>query len=300
MLRWRLIIGTVLVALLLGLCWLDVNARNPGFYLLFLGLVLCLLSVDELIAMFRAIGHDPHSGAIRVGALATFCAACLPTIRPLSWDFDPLVGVACGMAIGLAVNIVAEMVRYTSPGKTINNLALGSFAIVYLGGLLGFFVQLRLLPVAGDVARGGMLALFSMIAVVKFTDIGAYFAGRKWGRHKMAPVISPGKTWEGAAGGLVLGVVMAMFVLGPFARMMGVPSERGWLPWLGGAIAYGLVVSAAGMVGDLAESLLKRDTGLKDSSTWLPGFGGVLDLLDSLLLAAPVAYFLWIGGIVGV
>ncbi len=299
MLRWRLIIGTGLVALLLGLCWLDVHARNPGYYLLFLGLVLCLLSVEELIAMFRAAGHDPHPGAIRVGALATFWAACMPTMQPLKWNFDPLTGVACGMAIGLAINILFEMYRYVAPGKTINNLALGSFAIVYIGGLLGFFVQLRLLPVGGDVAHGGMLALFSMIAVVKFTDIGAYFAGKKWGRHKMAPVISPGKTWEGAAGGLTLGVVMAIFTLGPLARMAGLSTERDWLPWLGGAVVYGVVVSVAGMIGDLAESLLKRDAGMKDSSTWLPGFGGVLDLLDSLLLAAPVAYFLWISGIVG-
>ncbi len=298
-LRWRLIIGTVLVALLLGLCWLDVHATRPGTYLFLLGFVLCLLAVEELVAMFRAIGHEPQASAIRFGALATYWAACAPIIRPQDWPYAPLAGLACGMAVGFAINVIVEIFRYRAPGQSLNNLALGSFAIVYIGGMLGFFVQLRMLSVGGDVVRGGMLALFSMIAVVKFTDIGAYFVGRQWGRHKMAPVISPGKTWEGAAGGLALGVVLALFTLGPLARMMGVPSERGWLAWLGGAILYGLIVSATGMIGDLAESLLKRDANVKDSSTWLPGFGGVLDLLDSLLFAAPVAYFLWISGVVG-
>jgi phosphatidate cytidylyltransferase len=192
------------------------------------------------------------------------------------------------------------MFRYLAPGKTINQFAISSFAVLYIGGLLGFLVQLRLLPINGDRFQGGMLALFSMIAVVKFTDIGAYFAGKKWGTHKMAPTISPGKTWEGAAGGITLGVAMALFTLGPLARMLGLPSERAWGVWLGGAIAYGLIVSITGMIGDLAESLLKRDAGMKDSSTWLPGFGGVLDLVDSLLLAAPVAYVLWVSGIVGI
>ena len=302
MLRWRLIIGTALVALLLGLCWLDAHSTRPGVYLFPLALLLCALATDELLLMFRAGGHDPHKWATQAATLVTLLTACIPIAWPNTVKNSPVGSLGClalGLVAGLAINIKTELFRYASPGKTINRLAMGSFAVLYIGGLLGFLVQLRLLPIKGDLAYGGMLALFSMIAIVKFTDIGAYFGGRKWGRHKMAPVISPGKTWEGAASGLTLGVVVALFTLGPLARMMGVPSERSWFVWLAGAIAYGLIVSAAGMIGDLAESLLKRDAGVKDSSTWLPGFGGVLDLLDSLLFAAPVAYLLWISGIVG-
>jgi phosphatidate cytidylyltransferase len=282
-LRRRLIIGTALVALLLGLFWLDVRAAQPGVYFLFLGIVISALAVEELLAMFRAVGHQPHAWAVRVGTLATFVISCAPIIRPQTWSFDPLIGMVWGMVIGLAINIVVEIYSFVASGKSINNLATAAFAMLYLGGLLSFFVQLRLLPIGGDVARGGMLALFSMIAIVKFTDIGAYFGGRKWGRHKMAPIISPGKTWEGAACGLVVGILAGFVMLGPVRS----------------ALVYGMVVSAAGMIGDLAESLLKRDAGMKDSSTWLPGFGGVLDLMDSLLFAAPVAYALWISGIVG-
>lgn len=288
--------------LLLGLCWLDVQGPRPGIYLFPLAVVLCVLATEELLAMYRAVGHEPHRLTTHVATLVTLTGAALP----LSWPDDvgnTTVGrLGClGLAIaaGFFVNVLAEMGRYTAPGKTITQLALATFAVCYVGGLLGFLVQLRLLPIGGERFHGGMLAFFSMIAVVKFTDIGAYFGGKKWGKHKMAPVISPGKTWEGAASGLVLGTALALIMLGPFARLVGLPSERAWLPWLGGAIAYGVGVSIAGMIGDLTESLLKRDAGIKDSSTWLPGFGGVLDLLDSLLLAAPVAYLLWILGVVG-
>jgi phosphatidate cytidylyltransferase len=298
-LRWRLIIGTALVALLLGLFWLDVRAAQPGVYFLFLGIVISALAVEELLAMFRAVGHQPHAWAVRVGTLATFVISCAPIIRPQTWSFDPLIGMVWGMVIGLAINIVVEIYSFVASGKSINNLATAAFAMLYLGGLLSFFVQLRLLPIGGDVARGGMLALFSMIAIVKFTDIGAYFGGRKWGRHKMAPIISPGKTWEGAACGLVVGILAGFVMLGPVRSALDVQFASGRLQWFIGALVYGMVVSAAGMIGDLAESLLKRDAGMKDSSTWLPGFGGVLDLMDSLLFAAPVAYALWISGIVG-
>jgi phosphatidate cytidylyltransferase len=301
LLRWRLIIGTVLVAVLLGLCWLDAHAIHQGVWLFPLAVVICVLATDELLAMFRAVGHEPHKWATHSGALLALAGASAPIAWPGLVDDTALGGLGflmLGIVAGLVINILVELWRYVAPGKAITQLALSTFAVIYIGGLLGFLVQLRLLNIGGDVSRGGMLALFSMIATVKFTDIGAYFAGHRFGKHKMAPVVSPGKTWEGAAGGLVLGTLAAMLTLGPFARSLGVPSERDWLPWLGGAILYGVIVSASGMIGDLAESLLKRDAGVKDSSTWLPGFGGVLDLLDSLLLAAPVAYVLWISGIV--
>jgi phosphatidate cytidylyltransferase len=299
-LRWRLIIGTVLVALLLGLCWLDVRADYPGVYLFPLAVVLCVLGADELIAMFRAVGHDPHKGATISATLVAMLGACIP----IAWPEDSIPGdamafLALGLAAGLVVVLVTELVRYTAPGKSINQLAMSSFAVLYLGGMLGFLVQLRLLPLGNNLAGGGMLALFSMIAIVKFTDIGAYFGGRQWGKHKMAPVISPGKTWEGAACGLAVGTLAGFIVLGPVRSSLGVQLDPGRLPWFVGVLIYGIVVSAAGIIGDLAESLLKRDAGVKDSSTWLPGFGGVLDLIDSLLLAAPVAYALWISGIVG-
>lgn len=302
LLRWRLIIGTVLVGVLLGLCWLDTHAQRPGMYLFPLAILLCVLGTSELLRLFRAAGHEPQSWAVQGGTLLAVLGACVPIV----WQELSIVSpvgqlgfLAGGLVAGLVVNIVAEMLRYRQPGKSIVHIALASFAALYLGGQLGFLVLLRLLPVGGEVSRGGMLALLSLIAVVKFTDIGAYFVGRAWGQHKMAPILSPGKTWEGAAGGLLLAVASSLFCLGPLARMVDLASDREWLAWLAGAVGYGVVVGLAGMLGDLAESLLKRDAGVKDSSDWLPGFGGVLDLMDSLLIAAPLAYLWWVSGWVG-
>jgi phosphatidate cytidylyltransferase len=126
-------------------------------------------------------------------------------------------------------------------------------------------------------------------------DTGAYTLGRLMGRHKMAPRLSPGKTWEGAAGAALFAVFGSWAVFNLIGRMLN--SHRAPLEswrW----IVFGLVVGIAGLLGDLAESLLKRDAGRKDSSPWMPGFGGMLDLLDSILFAAPVAYLCWATGLV--
>jgi len=272
-----------------------------------LAVVLCLLATQEMLGLFRKLGHEPLAPTTYVGTLLPLLGACAPIAWiPIVWEGAPsdcpvgrLGWLACGLAAGLIVALLGEMRRYQQPGSSITNLALAAFSILYVGGLMGFLVQLRLLDIGSGVSRGGLLAMMSAVVVVKSADIGAYTAGRLWGSHKMAPVISPGKTWEGVLGGLVLAVIGALLTLGPLARSLGCESSASWLRWFSGAVAYGLVVSGAGILGDLAESLLKRDAGVKDSSSWLPGFGGVLDLLDSLLVAAPVAYLFWVSGLVG-
>jgi len=267
-----------------------------------LAVVLCLLATQEMLGLYRKLGRDPVGWTIYLGTMLPLLGAC----APIAWKQYPsdcpvgrLGWLACGLAAGMIVIVVGEMRRYRQPGHTIVNLALAALAILYVGGLMGFLVQLRLLDIGVGVSRGGLLAMMSAIVVVKAADIGAYAAGHLWGKHKMAPVISPGKTWEGVVGGLTLAVLGSLLTLGPLARGLGAASDASWPTWLFGAVAYGLVVSGAGILGDLAESVLKRDAGVKDSSSWLPGFGGVLDLLDSLLVAAPVAYFFWVTGWVG-
>jgi phosphatidate cytidylyltransferase len=120
------------------------------------------------------------------------------------------------------------------------------------------------------------------IFVPKGCDIGAYFTGRLLGRHHMTPLLSPKKTWEGAAGGMVASVAIAIGInrLGPVLPL-----------GLAGEIGFGATVGAAGMLGDLAESLIKRDCQKKDASQAVPGFGGMLDVVDSVVFAAPVAYW---------
>ena len=186
------------------------------------------------------------------------------------------------IAAGVLIAFVGEMLRFKLPGGHLINLTGAVFAIVYVGLLGSFLVMLRI--------AYGVPAVVSMIAVAKLCDVGAYTVGRLIGRHKMAPSLSPGKTIEGAVGGIafaILGAWLSVAVLFPLAT--GEPSQTTWV----GVVVYGLAVGLAGMLGDLAESLIKRDVMRKDSGTNVPGFGGFLDIYDSLLLAAPVAFGLW-------
>lgn len=177
----------------------------------------------------------------------------------------------------LALLMIGSFVWYLADSERKNvvaNISATILGVAYTG-LMGAHVTLmRDLP-------AGPAVTISFIGLVAFYDIGAYAAGSFFGKHKIAPAISPGKTWEGAAGAtlLVMGTALA---LGPFVGR--------WT--LGSAAVFGLAVCVLAPLGDLAESLLKRDLGVKDFGTLLPGHGGMLDRIDALLLTAPAAYWI--------
>jgi phosphatidate cytidylyltransferase len=157
----------------------------------------------------------------------------------------------------------------------VNRIALSVLTVCYLGLLPSFLLQLRWLP-------AGTEALALVFFVPKIGDSAAYFTGRLFGRHPMTPILSPKKTWEGAAGHLI-GAALGGWAL----NLLGPVVPGGVI----GALAFGFALGLAGMLGDLAESLIKRDCQQKDASRIMPGFGGVLDVVDSILFAAPVAYW---------
>jgi len=293
MLRWRILLSVVFIAALVGLCWLDWRAARPGMVLLPLAIVAAMLAAGELLAMFRNRGQEPLAWVVYGGTLVTLLAAAVPGLWPTMAAGAAVRGVdwlAIGLAVSLLVAFVGELRRYDGAGRATANLSLAVFAVLYVGGLIGFLVQLRL--VGAEDGRRGMFALLSLIAIVKMSDVGQYTAGRTFGKHKLAPTVSPGKTWEGVVGGVLFAFVAAWLMLTYAAPAMlggGQTSDVS----LARLATYVTALVAAGIVGDLAESLLKRDAGVKDSSTWMPGFGGVLDLLDSLMGAAPVAYLFW-------
>lgn len=294
MLRWRLILGAVFIGGLAALFRLDWRADRPGLYLLPLALVAAMVATSELLTIFRKGGHEPLGLAVYIGVLLALVASAVPKLWPDVADGSRIFGVgwiAIGLAIGLLLVIASELSRYESGGRATVNLAVSSFAIAYVGGSFGFLIQLRLL----GGGRLGMFALLSMITIVKSSDIGQYVVGRLIGKHKLAPAVSPGKTWEGAFGG-VLFALLAAWLLATYAApaMFGEGAAESF--GIRSVALYAIALMASGLVGDLAESLLKRDAGVKDSSNWMPGFGGVLDLLDSLLVAAPVAYLFWAMG----
>jgi len=171
------------------------------------------------------------------------------------------------------------------------------FGVLYTGGMLSFGYAIRYhayviesvrVPLGGLAVSAGGLLLLLPILLTWASDIGAFFIGRAFGKRKLMPSVSPGKTVAGAVGGLgatiVVGWLYARFVLTPTTQLAFVR---------GGIIAFAALVSVAAQIGDLAESLLKREAGMKDSSHIIPGHGGVLDRFDSLLFVLPVAYVLF-------
>ena len=290
MLSWRIALGVTFTAILIGLCWLDAHAGQPGTYLLPLALLVAVAASQEVLGLLAAGALPAMPKLVYLGNATIVLASGLamaPDRLPawLAAD-ESLIWPVAALTLVVAVSFLVEMIRYQQPGGIVTRLAFTWFAFIYVGLLVSFLVQLRL----HGASATGMAALLSMIAVVKLGDIGAYTVGRLYGRRKLAPLLSPGKTIEGAAGGLAFsigGAFLSLHALWPALSAEATPPA--W--WA--TLVYGVVVGAAGMVGDLAESLIKRDLGQKDSSRWMPGFGGVLDLVDSLLVAAPVALVWW-------
>jgi phosphatidate cytidylyltransferase len=277
MLRWRLILGVMLVLAVVALGWLDAHAALPGVWLVPLAMVAAVLGGQEAMEL---LARPAPVWPVHLGNLLLVLAAWSPIV--LRWPAGPYAVAALAAAVWLLFVVVVG--QYQAPGGNAARLAAMTLAVVYVGFMLTFAVDLRV--------QWGVGALASMVVVVKMGDTGAYTVGRLIGRHKMAPKLSPGKTIEGALGALVFSVLGAWASLALIGWASGTSAPGGWL-------AYGLLVGAAGMFGDLAESFLKRDAGVKDSSRWLPGFGGVLDIIDSILLAAPVAWACWSWGLVG-
>lgn len=224
-----------------------------------------------VVCAILAVGWVPHVG---IPALAA------RPWRVISW-------VMTGSCL---VAFLWEMAAYRAPGGSVVRLAVIVWTAAYLGLFPSFLVQLRWWPpLEGDGPDWrGLTALALTIFVPKVGDIGAYFTGRYLGKHRMTPILSPKKTWEGLAGGLTAAVVVAVVL----NRVPG--TGRGEMLMSGGdleAVGFGLTVGLAGVLGDLAESMIKRDCGQKDASRVVPGFGGVLDVIDSVIFAAPIAYW---------
>jgi phosphatidate cytidylyltransferase len=285
MLRTRLWMGSLLIGLAV-LLLLERDWFAPWYPFLFV----CYLAAT-VFATRELLGLLPE--AVRPAESLTIGFICL--LAGLNWwpafratrDAPPGLGtwdlILAGLVAGTVVALLREIWRFRGPDRITERVGLTTFTLLYLGVLPSFFVQLRWLPDGNST-----VALALAVFVPKGNDIGAYFTGkfltgRLLGRHHMTPLLSPKKTWQGAVGGMLASVLVAVGIQAGWPVIPG-----GW----GGAIGFGLTVGLAGIAGDLAESLIKRDLQTKDASHTVPGFGGVLDVVDSLLFAGPVAY-LW-------
>ncbi len=292
MLGWRLLVSAILIPSLLGLFYVDHRLGPPALLLAIFSVLLSVRSAWELGELFAQRGYPIRRRSQMIGSCVTALAAWVPAwcwASPVL-EAAPLASlgpIALSLAFCLLVLFIQEAAHFEAPGKTFESLGASLLVITYSGFLLGITAQLRW--VAGSQA--GYLVLGSLLIAAKSCDIGAYTCGRLFGKTKMTPVLSPGKTWAGAVGGI------ATSTIATWAWLTFVPPlfNPAWTPspaWAAGL--YGAVVGLTGMVGDLMESLLKRDAGKKDSAALFPGFGGLLDLLDSVLYAGPVAYALWV------
>lgn len=181
--------------------------------------------------------------------------------------------------------MLLEMFKFRSPGISTNNLSFAAFLIVYIGLLPSFLIQLRWIDSETNTLTG-LLCLGMTITVTKSCDIGAYFTGKFFGKNLMTPLLSPKKTWEGFVGGISFSALTAFlwFKIFPQTPLCCEPAS----------IAFGIIIGLVGVYADLVESLIKRDLKTKDASQVIPGFGGILDLLDSLLLIGPIAWLFFL------
>lgn len=244
-----------------------------------LGLPLAVLLVGVMAMAFVEMGHLAARLEVLLLPVSGLLGTVILTTMPFWWQFVEPAGpggtnllVLLGMIILL---IFAEQMIHRRTEDALRRVGCTLLAVLYLGIGGAIVLSMRL--------NYGVPVLVLFIAAVKCTDIGAYFAGTACGRHKMIPRVSPGKSWEGLAGGLGFGAAASVLIV----WAMGIEFMAFWE-----AAIFGVVVGAAGQFADLCESLLKRSANAKDSGAAIPSFGGVLDIIDSPLLGAPVAYIL--------
>jgi phosphatidate cytidylyltransferase len=299
MLGTRVASGICMIVLLAGVLFLD-EWFAPWFPFWF---ALCLLALAaaaiELVNLLRETSSRPSVNSVLGGVMALVIANWAPhviapiesaegvttivydpaePINALAWPFLTFIGV-------LMVCFVVQSVQFVKPGRTMATIAGTVLAVAYIGLLGSFMIQMRWL----EGRLHGILPLLFLVACAKGADTGAYTFGRLTGRHKLWPSLSPNKTIEGAVGGLFCAVAASLAVTAAAQYLLHV---RIW-SW-SVAIGFGLLIGVAAQLGDLMESMIKRDCEQKDASAAVPGFGGVLDVLDSLLFSGPVAYGFWL------
>ena len=246
--------------------------------LLLIGLI-AVLTLREFYQLMHAMGYRPFDKlGIFFGTLITLS----PWFEArFLWPAHPLLALA---TIVFSIRLLGER----TPENRVESLCSTLFGLVYVGLLLEYVTRI-VTPLPADTITpdGRLLIALWVIVVAKFCDMGALLSGLAFGRHKMSPLISPKKTWEGAVGG----VLFSMATGAVFAHMARHHFPPHMTPLVAALCAAPIAV--LGIVADLVESVIKRRADRKDSGATIPGIGGMFDLSDSILLAAPVGYFLF-------
>jgi phosphatidate cytidylyltransferase len=287
----------------------DLLRRGSVVPLMFLVVLHC--GAVELSHLLRATGARPH---VLFAHLMITVLLLTPWLLSAGWLGSPQTGQA-GLdwqAVWLMIAAVGTGilgVARREPSGTFRDIGATWIMVLHLGLLGSFGLHLRCGMDASSQA--GVWLLMTVVLVTKASDIGGFFVGSAFGRHKLCPPISPGKSIEGTIGGIAGSALLAILIcvapslasamnlgtgasalLEDCARPFAAGNDPGALPSLWRAFSFGVAMSVAGQLGDLVESCFKRDAGSKDSGRIIPRFGGILDLIDSPVLALPVAWFL--------
>lgn len=326
MLFRRIVSALILLSLLLLLLWADyavgnpLNFGQPGLVLSFLALLVIPWVAVEIVSWWQNGSEDISHGERRKdyrlapsreilipASMIMVIISCLfPAmlvqfvqqsdgeiiVQGRARNLSPLFFSYFGLLAAAACTFLYEMWRFNAFSHTRGGVSIrlskAVLIYVYLSLLIGFLIPHRWL----DQNNGlGLIAIIALIATVKLSDSVAYFMGKSIGSVKLAPDLSPKKTVEGAVGAFLGGyaaVAIVFFLVSPTIFGIKIDKPLNWF------ILYGFAVTAAGILGDLAESMLKRDAHKKDSGSGVPGMGGLLDVIDSLIFATPVSYLLWV------
>ncbi len=262
MLKQRVITAVILALIVVGsLLFLD------SFYVALLFSLILLVSIQELARM--TLSNQPLIQWVAAFSIVALFFIALPEISIRLLAYQSFFGLL------LWLLILLFMLRYSYSGKWSKN---SKFSLFFLSALLLLFCVNGLLFIHQHFEQGGWMLLY-LLSLVWVADIGAYFSGKSFGKNKLAPGISPGKTREGVLGGLILNSmwISAVYFI-----------SQGWGMAYTSFLVLGILTAAISVIGDLYESILKREAGLKDSGKILPGHGGVLDRIDSIIAATPV------------
>jgi len=261
-------LGILILAALCLMLALDA-AWEAGFVYAAVGVVIVTLCMDEYARLAEAVGVHVARAALVYGGAALFLLQWAGWVSPA---FPNPWLSALAVSVLIVMGLLSERVLRAQVEGTLETAGAHALGLLYVPVLMGFLTAVRV--------EWGVAGLITVVAVCKGGSSGAYFIGKNFGRVRLSPRVSPRKTVEGA--------------VGAFGTAMAVALALSYSPWalMGpkAALAYGAVVALAGILGDLTASLLKRQAGLKDSGRLLPGLGGMLDMVDDVLFAAPVSF----------
>ncbi len=268
----RNLLAAIAIGVVLGAIFITSLILLKWMFIIFGGFLIGF-AVFELATALRQAGRDVPRVVSTVVGLAVVPTAFFFHVQGLWLGTLGAVLVVTGWRLA---ELLFRPSHRTGAKAVLLDLAAGALIQVYVTFMAGFYLVLT-------GSKGGEWWTLASIVIVVVTDIGAYATGLLFGKHKLAPTISPGKTWEGFAGSIVFAIVTGILL----AVLM---LHQQW--WVG--LIMGVLLALVGTAGDLMESLIKRDIGVKDISSWLPGHGGFLDRLDSILPSAAVAYTIFL------